>query len=96
MDRPPTLSLSPDEGERIRRRIEGFNWQNSLAWLYLSFMYGPKLKQDKLTSIAKLCAQKLQIKLDRDAKRRKIVLLKWFTEHWCQIHPLLHLIALDI
>jgi hypothetical protein len=84
----------PNERERIQRRVEGFNWKKSTAWLQLSSMYGPKLNQDELISIAELCAHNLQIKLDRDARRRKIVIIKWFTDHWRKIHPLLHLIVL--
>jgi hypothetical protein len=88
-------SGAPDERERIQRRVQGFNWKKSGAWLHLSFIYGPKLNQAELISIAELCSQKLHIKLDRDARRRKTVILKWFTEHWRQIHPLLRLIVLD-
>jgi hypothetical protein len=61
----------------------------------MSCIYGQKLKQDELVSIADLCAEKLQIKLDRDARRRKIVVIKWFEENWAAIQPLIHLIVLD-
>jgi len=84
-----------DERERVQRRVDGFDWQKSPAWIQLSRMYGPKLKQDELVSIAEVLAQKLQIRLDRDARRRKIVMIKWFEENWLQIYPILHRIVLD-
>jgi predicted oxidoreductase len=58
-------------------------------------MYGPKLSHDELVSIGALAANALQIKLDRDARRRKPVMIKWFEEHWIQIQPILWSIKLE-
>jgi hypothetical protein len=84
-----------EEQDRIRRRLNGFNWKRSTVWHQLCNAYGPKLNQEELVSIADLVANHLNIKLDRDARRRKIVLLKWFDENWAAIQPLLHNIALE-
>jgi hypothetical protein len=46
-------------------------------------------------SIRELVAQILRIKLDRDARRRKPVILKWFDENWFAIQPLLLHVVLD-
>jgi hypothetical protein len=59
-------SGAPDERERIQPRVEGFNCKKSRAWLHLSFISGPKLNQAELISIADVCSQKFQIKLDRE------------------------------
>jgi hypothetical protein len=91
---PPDAGQS-EERERVQRRIEGFNWQKSFAWFHLCCMYGPKLKQDELLSIADILAKKLEIKLDRDARRRKAVMIKWFEENWIRIRHLLPFIVLD-
>jgi hypothetical protein len=40
-------------------------------------------------------ASSLKIKLDRDARRRKVVILKWFDENWAEIEPVLPLIILE-
>jgi hypothetical protein len=90
--RQTTLS---EERERVQRRVEGFDWQKSHTWLQLSCFYGPKLKQDELVSIAGICAQKLDIRLDRDARRRKVVMIKWFEENWFRIRQILPFIVLD-
>jgi hypothetical protein len=51
---------------------------------------------DELVSIGLLVADRLNITLDRDARRRKIVLLKWFDENWPLIEPLLPEIILEL
>jgi hypothetical protein len=84
-----------EECERVRRRTEGFNWKHSRAWGQLTSIYGMKLSQHELVSIGDLVAEKLEIKLDRDARRRKTVMIKWFEENWGLIQPLLHLVVLD-
>jgi hypothetical protein len=63
--------------------------------MHLTRQYGPKLNREELVSIADLVARKLQITFDRDARRRKIVTIKWFEENWAQIEPLLSEIELD-
>jgi hypothetical protein len=91
---PQDGSLSV-ERERVKRRVDGFNWKSSLVWAHLSCLYGPQLNQDELVSIGELVAQTLQIKLDRDARRRKPVMIKWFEENWLSIQPLLFHVVLD-
>jgi hypothetical protein len=99
--RSPEMSLylgavgSSDEIHRIQRRLNGFNWKKSQAWRHLSFQFGPTLTQEELVSIAELIAHRTGIRLDRDARRRKMVMLKWFEEHWTVIQPLLGLVVLD-
>ena len=79
----------------MRRRVKGFDWQSSFAWNYLVRAYGPKLKQEELVSIADLISRRADIKVDRDARRRKVVMIKWFDDNWHLIHPLLRLVVLD-
>jgi hypothetical protein len=83
------------EVKRIQKRIRGFNWRKSPAWRRLGVSYGPKLNHSELVSIADLVATKLTIKPDRDARRRKIVMIKWFEEHWAAIEPLISYIVLE-
>jgi hypothetical protein len=89
LDPPPSGEL-----DRIHRRLEGFNWQKSCAWMHLCCQFGPRLNQEELVSIAELVGNYLGIRLDRDARRRKVVMIKWFEEHWTTIQPLLRLIVL--
>lgn len=84
-----------EERERVQRRVDGFNWKKSNVWKQLCCRFGPKLNQEELVSVADLLCEKLNIKLDRDARRRKSVIIKWFEEHWTQIHPILPMITLE-
>ena len=95
--KPPEILQThlSEERARVLRRTDGFNWKKSPVWRHLSYYYGPKVKQEELVSIADLICEKVNLKLDRDARRRKIVMIKWFEEHWQQIQPLLHMIVLE-
>jgi hypothetical protein len=54
---------------------------SSPAWLRLKRHYEPKLIHEELVSIGSFLAERLDIRLDRDARRRKIVMIKWFEEN---------------
>ena len=88
-------SYTVEERERVRRRVGGFDWKQSRVWRDLTAHFGPKVNHEELISIAELISKHANIKLDRDAKRRKVVLVKWFQEHWSMIQPLLGAIVLD-
>ena len=78
-----------DEKQRIALRMNGFDLKENHIWEELTKRFGSNIKRGELTNIAKVLAEAANIKLDRDAKRRKSVLLKWFDEHWDTIYPLL-------
>lgn len=84
-----------EERERVKRRISGFDWRHSIAWQELTALFGDRLTQNELISIAELVSAHIKLKLDRDAKRRKTVLIKWFQEHWIMIYPILGMISLN-
>ena len=89
-----SLALS-DERARVEKRVAGFAYRKSPVWKHLCHCYGPKLRQEELVSIADLLCAKLNIKLDRDARRRKVVIVKWFEEHWHQVQHVLPNIVLE-
>ena len=89
------LESETDEMERVKRRIEGFNYKTSRAWKMLTYKYGSKLAHEELMSIAELLATRTNVILDRDAKRRKAVLVKWFEENWDIIQGYLNYIVLE-
>jgi hypothetical protein len=91
----PGTDRGSEELERIEKRVGGFRWKASPAWRCLSLVFGPRLRQDELVSIAELVADRLHIRLDRDARRRKIVMVKWFEENWARVEPLLAQIVLE-
>jgi hypothetical protein len=84
-----------EEVERVQQRVDGFNYHKSVPWKSLVTLYGPRIRQDELVSIAEVIAHKSGIRLDRDARRRKSVMVKWFEENWQVIEPLLSSIVLE-
>jgi hypothetical protein len=80
------LSLPPmlgnKEKERIARRLAGSDCGRRLAYAELCRRFGAKLTHPALCDIAEPVAARAGVRLDRDAKRRKDVLLQWFVEHW--------------
>lgn len=84
-----------DEKQRIAMRMEGFNQKDNSAWFELTKRFGQNIKRNELMNIAQVLANAADIKLDRDAKRRKSVLLKWFDEHWARIRPLLDYVVIE-
>jgi len=83
-----TVPQSP-EVERVGNRLAGFSWKNATAWKHVSKLFGDDIKQTTLRKIADDLSSKLDVHLDRDAKRRKSVLIKWFEENWNMIIPLI-------
>lgn len=78
------------EVERVENRLSGFDYKESPAWYAIREQFTSDVKQVHLRRIAEHIAQKLQINLDRDAKRRKTVLLKWFDENWKVIKDVIY------
>jgi hypothetical protein len=63
--------------------------------LQLASRYGSRISQQELVSIAEAAAHQMNLRVDRDARRRKIVMIKWFEENWPMIFPVLNWIVLD-
>ncbi|KAH0788594.1 hypothetical protein GPJ56_007276 [Histomonas meleagridis] len=83
------------EKERINDRLHGFDPKDNIAWKEITKRFGTNIKQPELLSIAEVLANYANVKLDRDAKRRKTVLIKWFSENWPLISPYLHYVVLE-
>ncbi|OHT15337.1 hypothetical protein TRFO_42584 [Tritrichomonas foetus] len=70
------------EKDRVRQKLAGFDPKTSPACNYINSKFGQDVRQHCLCEMAKYIAKKRQIVLDRDSKRRKSVLLKWFHDKW--------------
>lgn len=94
-----SLNPNPNDGnkekERITNRLSGFNPKDNVAWREITSRFGNNIKQQELLSIANVLANSASLKLDRDAKRRKCVLIKWFEENWQAIFPFLDYVVLE-
>jgi hypothetical protein len=92
---PASQIESNQEKERIASRLNGFNPKDNMVWRAISDRFGANIKQPELLSIATVISKSTGIKLDRDAKRRKSVLIKWFEENWASIAPYLEYVVLE-
>ena len=59
----------------------------SPACIKLNEKFGRGIIHEELKCLAEFICTKLNIELDRDAKRDNRVLHKWFHENWCAIEP---------
>jgi hypothetical protein len=80
---------------RITSRLGAFNAKDTFVWREITRRFGSNVKQPELVSIATVLAQSTSIKLDRDAKRRKSVLIMWFQENWASVSPFLDYVVLE-
>jgi len=70
------------EKSRIEARLKGFEPSESIAWNKLEQKFGNQIKRNDLINLATVLSTIAQCDLDRDAKRRKSVLIRWFDENW--------------
>lgn len=83
------------ERRKVDARLSGFSGSESLGWKVICEFYGPNLNQPELLSLAEVLADQLHLKVDRLAKRRKEVLIKWFDENIALIQPYLPFVKLE-
>ena len=93
----PEIQKSQTEAERrrVEIRLSGFDGKNSDAWAEICEAFGPNLSQNELLSIAQVISFHAKLRLDREAKRRKEVLIKWFQENLSVIRPFLNRLILE-
>jgi hypothetical protein len=84
--RPPV-----SDRDRVTDRLKNFQYRTSQPWLAITKRFGPHLGQVELLSLADIIQRNLTdvAPLDREAKRRKEVLIKWFDENWAPIEGFL-------
>ena len=80
-------SHSELERRKVDERLRGFSLKTSRAWQEICSRFGSNLNQTELLSIAEVLGAQIGVKVDREAKRRKEVLIKWFDENLAVILP---------
>jgi hypothetical protein len=87
----PAAGTSQNEKDRFLTalRLKDFDPNRSAAHSLLAELFGQKINGTDLVSLAETCAVCLNLYLDREAKRRKPVLMKWFDENIDAIRPFL-------
>ena len=86
------------EHEKLRKRIGDFTWDGTEVKRWIARSFGRDLKQFELQQIANKVLELVKaddvelyhrIDIDREEKRRKVVLQKWYDTHFAEIRPYL-------
>jgi hypothetical protein len=87
----PTKATTQNLKDRIltEMRLKDFDPEHCPAATLLTRLFGTTINATDLVRLAETCAFCLDIYLDREARRRKSVLLKWFDENLQAIGPFL-------
>jgi hypothetical protein len=83
------------ERKRVQSRLGGFDSSKSVAWQEFCTRFGKSLNHTELLSVAEVIASQIGVRVDREAKRRKEVLIKWFDENYLAIAPILPRLKLE-
>ena len=65
------------------------NLKNSPSYQYLLEKFGPEIHLTFLLKMAEDISFKLKIPLNREIKRKKTLLIKWFEDYWSIIFPII-------
>jgi hypothetical protein len=85
-------STGASEGQQQERhileeRLRGFVMEASRSYLFFQSRGWENCPFDNLKSIAEVFSRAANVPMDRDAKRRKPVLFRWFEDHWDELRP---------
>lgn len=75
------------EAQRIYKKLNGFEYEKSPVWGYLSSRFSPNISHSELKIMAKFICGLTNLKLDRDASRNNSVLIKWYSDNWKILFP---------
>jgi hypothetical protein len=70
---------------RVASRLGSFDWRTSRVWKTIREHFGTELSLTELRKLLLWLAEDAGLSADRDAKRRKSVLLKWMDENWSRL-----------
>ncbi|KAH0794177.1 hypothetical protein GPJ56_001924 [Histomonas meleagridis] len=84
-----------EETIRIATRLRNFDWKKSRPWKEIQRIFGSSISLAELKILSSNLAKDAQITQDRDAKRRKSVMIKWMDENWELLSPHLHNYSFD-
>jgi hypothetical protein len=80
---------NPAKGDRDKanQRLGSFDWRKSQELEELYRRCGCEMNHNDLLVVAKVAADRAGLVVDRDAKRRKSVLVRWFHDNWHELLP---------
>jgi hypothetical protein len=74
-----------NERKAIEDRLRGFCYEKSEPYHFFKCRGWNTLRFPVLVQICVSIAEKANVTIDREAKRRKQVLFKWLSEHWPEL-----------
>jgi hypothetical protein len=77
------------EAIRVASRLGRFEWKTSHVWAEIKDHFGRSISLADLKDLTKYLGEDAGLAPDRDAKRRKSVLVKWLDENWSHLSPFL-------
>jgi hypothetical protein len=83
------------ERKNLKEILTGFKMNTSAPFIYFTDRGWANLTVPELVSIAELFANEAGIPIDRESKRRKEVLFKWFSDNWDQCEPVANDLVLE-
>lgn len=90
----PTIESKNDLIETPKKRKkDSFNYKDTEAYQMIVDKFGNNIRQQELIQIACCLSKKIGVKVERDSKRRKDLLFKWFQDNIDKISPMLHLVV---
>ena len=87
MDASPASNQAVLENLMVKIRLRDFDPENCPAVEMLQTKFGSLPNRHQLLALAQVIKEKLGIALDREATRRKNVLIKWYDENLEVIKP---------
>ena len=86
---PPEQTHDSIQNPPKKHQKDKFNYKTCNAYQQLTQTYFyPTIRQNELVSIATAVASRCNdLRVDRDAKRRKDLLIQWYDNHWKEIEP---------
>ncbi|OHT13120.1 hypothetical protein TRFO_16881 [Tritrichomonas foetus] len=84
-----------NERLKIGERLKDYDYEKSEAWRAIKSLGWDSLNQKELLSVAYVISNKCGAVIDREAKRRKAILVKWFDENLEAIQPYFKSIKLE-
>ena len=76
-----------EDKEKVKQILSDFDPNKSEAWNTITERFGMNIKQPPLLEIAKIIGEHINISVNRNARRRKSVLIKWYHDNWALIKP---------
>ena len=80
---------------RVAARLGNFDWKSSNVWIEIKNHFNTSISHSDLKKLSLLLADDARIIPDRDAKRRKSVMIKWMEENWNKLSPFLKYYIFD-